>query len=59
MHRRGQNYVFLKFGYLEGDFYNETHEAKLFVMHNGSVLSGLEKCQNDQKMPILGCKHTH
>ena len=39
---RGQNDVFLKFGDLEGDFYKETHEAKLFGMHIGSVLSGLE-----------------
>ena len=42
MHWRGQNDVFLKFGDLEGDFYKETHEAKLFGMHIGSVLSGLE-----------------
>ena len=42
VHWRGQNDVFLKFGGLERDFYKETHEAKLFGMNIGSVLSGLE-----------------
>ena len=52
---------FSKFGDLEGDFYQETREAKLFGMHIGSVLSGLEagNVKNDQKRPILGCKHVH
>ena len=48
VHWRGQNDVFPKFGDLEGDFYKETHEAKLFGMHIGSVLSGLE-AGNDNK----------
>ena len=30
------------FGDLGGDFYEETHEAKLFGMQIGSVLSGVE-----------------
>ena len=37
-----KNDVFPKFGDPEGDFCKETHEAKLFGMHIGSVLSGLE-----------------
>ena len=43
--------VFLKFGDREGDFYKETHEAKLFGMLLGSVLSGLEagNVNNDKK----------
>ena len=36
-----ENHVFSKFGGLGGDFYKGTHEAKLFGMHIGSVLSGL------------------
>ena len=46
---------------LGGDFYEETHEGKLFGMHIGSVLSGLEagNVNNDSKKPILGCKHMH
>ena len=49
------------FGDLGGDFYKETHEAKLFEMHIGSVLSGLEpeNVNNDSKKPVLGCKHMH
>ena len=39
----GQNDVFSKFGDHEGNFYKETHEAKLFGMHIGSVLSGFEE----------------
>ena len=35
-----KNDVFPKFGDLEGDFYKETHEAKLFGIQIGSVLSG-------------------
>ena len=58
---RGQKDDFSIFGDLGGDFYKETHEAKLFGMHIGSVLSGMEagNVNNDQKMPILGCTHTH
>ena len=52
-----KNDVFPKFGDLE----EETHEAKLFGMLIGSVLSELEagNVNNDQKTSILGCKHTH
>ena len=32
--------VFSMFGGLGGDFCKDTHEAKLFGMHIGSVLSG-------------------
>jgi len=43
------------FGGLEGDFKKETPEAKLFGMHIGSVLSGLEagNVNNDSKKPVL------
>ena len=37
-----KNDDFSIFGDLGGDFYEETHEAKLFGMQIGSVLSGLE-----------------
>ena len=37
-----KNDVFSKFGDLGGDFFQDTHEPKVFVMHIGSVLSGLE-----------------
>ena len=37
-----KNDVFPKFGDLGEDFFQETHEAKLFGMYIGSVLSGLE-----------------
>ena len=55
---RVENHVISKIG---GDFYKGTPEAKLFGMHIGSVLSGLEagNVNNDQKIPILGCKHIH
>ena len=58
MHWRGQHDVFMKFGDLEGNFYKETHEATLFGMHIGSVLSGLEaeNVNNDKKK---ACKHMH
>ena len=48
-----KNDVFLKFVDLEGNFYKETHEAKLFGMHIGSVLSGLEagNVNNEREMP--------
>ena len=57
MHWRGQNDVFPNFGDLEGDFYQETHEAKLFGMHIGSVLSGLHagNMNADAKISIVGC----
>ena len=50
---RVENEVFSKFGDLGGDFYKDTHEPKLFGMHIGSVLSGLEagNVNNDHKMP--------
>ena len=50
-----KNDVFPKFGDLEGDFYKETHEAKLFGMHIGSVLSGLDagNVNTDAKMSIV------
>ena len=35
-----ESHVFSKFGCLGEDFYKGTHEAKLFGMHSGSVLSG-------------------
>ena len=56
-----KNDDFSMFGDLGGDFYEETHEAKLFGMHIGSVLSGLEagNVNNDSKKPVLGCKHMH
>ena len=38
-----ENHVFSKFGDLEGDFYDDTHEPKMFGMHIGSVLSGLKQ----------------
>ena len=54
MHWTGQNDGFLKFGDLEGNFYKETHEAKLFGIHIGSVLSGLYAAtlDADPKMSI-------
>ena len=56
-----ENHVFSKFGCLGGDFYKGTHEAKMIGMHVGSVLSGLKagNVNNDQKNPVLGCKHMH
>ena len=50
---RVENEVFSKFGGLGGDFYKGTHEAKMFRMHIGSVLSGLEagNVNNDREMP--------
>ena len=48
-----KNDVFLKFGDLGGDFFQETHEPKVSGMNIGSVLSGLEagNAKNDHKMP--------
>ena len=37
-----KNDDFSMFGGLGGDFCKDTYEAKLFGMHIGSVLSGLE-----------------
>ena len=50
---RVENHVFSKFGGLGGDFYKGTPEAKLFGMHIGSVLRGLEagNGNNDRVMP--------
>ena len=46
-----KNDDFSIFGDLGGDFYKETHEAKLFGVHIGSVLSGLEaeNVNNDKR----------
>ena len=57
MYWRGQNDVFMKFGNLERDFCKETHEVKLFGMHIGSVLSGLDvgNVNTDAKISIVGC----
>ena len=51
-----ENHVFFKFGGLGGDFYKGTHEAKLFGMHIGSVLSGLDtrNVNTDAKMSSVG-----
>ena len=48
-----KNDIFAKFGGLGGDFHRGTHEAKMIVMHIGSVLSGLEagNMNNDHKTP--------
>ena len=47
---------FSVFGGLRGDFCKDTYEAKLFGMHIGSVLSGLdaENVNTDAKMSIAG-----
>ena len=44
------------FGDLGGDFYEETHEAKLFGVHSRSGLSGLEagNVNNDSKKAGFG-----
>ena len=57
----GRKSRFSKFGGLGGDFHKGAHEAKLFGMHIGSVLSGLEagNVNSDSKKPVLGCKHMH
>ena len=51
-----KNDVFPKLGDLEEDFYKETPETKLFGMHIGSVLSGLDagNVNTDAKMSIVG-----
>ena len=47
---------FPMFGGLGGDFCKDTHEAKLFRMHIGSVLSGLDagNVNTDAKISIAG-----
>ena len=44
------------FGNLGGDFCKDIHEAKLFGVHIGSVLSGLcaGNVNTDSKMSIVG-----
>ena len=39
---RTKRVIFAMFGGLGGDFCKDTYEAKLFGMHMGSVLSGLD-----------------
>ena len=48
--------VFSVFGGLGGDFFKDIYEAKLFGMHIGSVLSGLNagNANTDAKMSIVG-----
>ena len=48
--------VFSMFGCLGGDFYEGTHEAKLFGLHIGSVVSGLDEGNGntDAKISIVG-----
>ena len=51
-----KNDDFSFFADLGGDFYKETHAAKLFGMHIGSVLSGLDagNVNTDSKISIVG-----
>ena len=53
-----KNDDFSIFGDFGGDFYEETHEANLFGVHIGSVLSGLEaaNANNDSKKAGSGLK---
>ena len=53
---RVKGVVFLMFGGLGGDFCKDTYEAKLFGMHIGSVLSGLDagNVNTDSKISIVG-----
>ena len=48
--------VFSMFGGLGGDFCKDIYEAKLFGMHIGSVLSGLDagSVNSDAKMSVVG-----
>ena len=48
--------VFSMFGGLGGDFCKDTYEAKLFGMHIGSFLSGLDagNVNTDSKISIVG-----
>ena len=50
-----KNDVFSMVGGLGGDFYKDIYEPKLFGMHSGSVLSGLDagNANTDLKMSIL------
>ena len=50
-----KNHVFSMVGGLGGDFYKDTYELKLFGMHSGSVLSGLDagNANTELKMSIL------
>ena len=50
---RVEKRVFSKFGGLGGDFYEGAHEAKLFGMHTGSGLIGMEagNVNSDREMP--------
>ena len=52
---------FSMLGGLGGEFCKDPYEAKLYVMHIGSVLSGLEaeNFTNDEKKPVLGCKNKY
>ena len=47
-----ENEVFSKFGCLGEDFYKGTHEAKLFEMQSGSVLSGLDAGNANTELKI-------
>ena len=49
-----KNHVFSMVGGLGGDFYKDIYEPKLFGMHSGSVLSGLDagNTNTDLKMSI-------
>ena len=53
---RVKKVVFSMFGGLGGDFCKDTYEAKLFGMHIGSVLSGLDagNVNTDAKLSIVG-----
>ena len=53
---RVKRVVLLVFGGLGGDFCKDIYEAKLFGMHIGSVLSGLDAANvnADAKMSIVG-----
>ena len=54
--KRSKMGIFSNFGGLAGDFYKDTYEAKLFGMHIGSVLSGLDagNVNTDSKISIVG-----
>ena len=53
---RVKRVIFSVFGGLGGDFCKDIYEAKLFGMHIGSVLSGLDagNVNTDAKMSIVG-----
>jgi len=56
VHTQGQKGPFSMFGGLGGDFCKDTYEAKLFEMHIGSVLSGLDagNVNTDAKISMVG-----